>query len=88
MLNRIKSAFQANSSRVAMVSGTLAVGSVAMASADATSSASQLGTGISSFMDTLTSISLAFMTNSTLVTALVIAGLVFGVLYWIKGKFL
>jgi len=49
---------------------------------------SALGTGVGSFMDTLTSVSLAFMTNSTLVTALVIAGLVFGVLYWVKSKFL
>jgi hypothetical protein len=33
-------------------------------------------------------VSLAFMTNSTLVTAMVIAALVFAVLYWIKNKFL
>lgn len=70
-----------------IVSVTTASG-IALASADATSSAVALGTGVGSFMDTLTSISLAFMTNTTLVTALVIAGLVFGVLYWIKGKFL
>lgn len=61
---------------------------VSSAFADATSSAQALGTGVGTFMDTLTTISLAFMTNTTLVTALVIAGLVFGVLYWIKSKFL
>lgn len=75
-------------SRVGAIGSLSVVGGAALASADATSSAAALGTGVGSFMDTLTSVSLAFMTNSTLVTALVIAGLVFGVLYWVKSKFL
>jgi len=77
--------------RVARISGLVGVvgiSGVVAAHADATSSAAALGTGVGTFMDTVTSISLAFMTNTTLVTALVIAGLVFGVLYWIKSKFL
>jgi len=61
---------------------------VSFCSADATTTATALGTGVSSFMDTLTSVSLAMLTNSTLVTAMVIASIIFAVLYWIKNKFL
>lgn len=74
--------------RLGVVAGLATASGSTLAFADATSSATALGTGVGSFMDTLTSVSLAFMTNSTLITALVIAGLVFGVLYWIKSKFL
>lgn len=79
---------KSNVSRIGIVGGLALASGVTASFADATSSAAALGTGVGSFMDTLTSISLAFMTNTTLVTALVIAGLVFGVLYWIKSKFL
>jgi len=75
-------------SRVAGIAGAVAIAGAPLAFADATSSAAALGTGVGTFMDTLTSVSLAFMTNSTLVTAMVIAALVFAVLYWIKNKFL
>lgn len=75
-------------SRIAGIAGAVAIAGVPLAFADATSSAVALGTGVGTFMDTLTSVSLAFMTNSTLVTAMVIAALVFAVLYWIKNKFL
>lgn len=77
-----------NPARIAGIVSAVGVSSIALASADATSSAVALGSGVGSFMDTLTSVSLAFMTNSTLVTAMVIATLVFAVLYWIKRKFL
>ena len=61
---------------------------MALASADATSSATALGTGLGSFMDVITSVSLAFLTNSTLVTGLVVMAMIFSVLYLIKRKFL
>lgn len=82
-----------NTSKVALyrgitVSGAMTALSIPLAFADATSTATALGTGVGSFMDTLTSVSLQLLTNSTLISAMVIAGIVFSVLYWIKGKFL
>jgi len=52
----------------------------------ATTTAYELGTAVQSFMGTLTDVSLDFMTQSALITGLVIAFFIFTVLYWLRGK--
>lgn len=61
---------------------------VPLAFADATSTATALSTGVTNYLDTLVDISLAFITNDSFVTAMIIAMFVFGVLYWLKRKVL
>lgn len=85
-MNKKNSLFQ--SARIATLAGLMTASTLALSFADATSTATTLGTGISNFLDTMTSVSLVFLTNSTLITASVIAMFVFGVLYWIKRKVL
>ena len=52
----------------------------------ATTTAAALGTGIETLMGTLTTVSLDFMTQQTLITAVVIASFIFMFLYWLKRK--
>jgi len=70
------------------VSGVVMASGIALASADATTTATALGTGVGTFSDTLTSVSLSFLTNTTLITAFIIVAMVLGVIGWLKRKVL
>jgi len=72
--------------RLASVIGVTSIMGIPLAFADATSTATTLGTASQSFLDTLVNVSLVFLLNNALITAGIIAMFVFGVLYWIKSK--